>query len=240
VTSDDDDDLDELSPADFEPEPWERQLIDGKLETTRAYEAFETYRDLGPARSLRKTAIKLGKSRIVIERWARKYGWTSRVLAWDEMLEAERRGEAVAETRKMARRQAQQAMAAAAALMQPLAALLKPRRIELGGGEIYEVNRMTELEAEETGRLMQIAAMASRAMAVAFTTERLARGEPTEIQGVTTQATIAALSSDDTEAAPLDMDLKRMRELAAALEDAGIRPDGANGAIRGVIIDPPS
>jgi hypothetical protein len=58
---------------------WERQDSD----TDRAWEAFEIYRQMGTHRSYQKVAAQLGKSRILIERWARRDNWQMRVLAWD-------------------------------------------------------------------------------------------------------------------------------------------------------------
>jgi hypothetical protein len=67
---------------------WERQ----PGETSRAYEAFSTYRDLGPARSLAKVGQLLGKSTGLMERWSAVHSWVDRVAALearDEMLRRE-------------------------------------------------------------------------------------------------------------------------------------------------------
>lgn len=67
---------------------WERQ----PGETSRAYEAFSTYRDLGPARSLAKAGQLLGKSTGLMERWSAAHSWVDRVGALearDEMLRRE-------------------------------------------------------------------------------------------------------------------------------------------------------
>jgi hypothetical protein len=67
---------------------WERQ----GGETSRAYEAFSTYRDLGPARSLAKVGQILGKSTGLMERWSSAHSWVDRVAALearDEMLRRE-------------------------------------------------------------------------------------------------------------------------------------------------------
>lgn len=56
---------------------WERQPD----ETSRAYEAFVIYRDLGPERSLTKVAQELGKSRSLMARWCSQHAWVDRVAA---------------------------------------------------------------------------------------------------------------------------------------------------------------
>lgn len=64
--------------------PWERQPD----ESTKAYEAFGIYRDMGTERSIAKVSEKLGKSEALLERWSRTYDWVKRAAAWD--LEADR------------------------------------------------------------------------------------------------------------------------------------------------------
>jgi hypothetical protein len=58
---------------------WDRQQDEGD----KAFEAFALYRDLGPRRSVRSVAQKLGKSATQIGRWSSKHHWTSRVTVWD-------------------------------------------------------------------------------------------------------------------------------------------------------------
>ncbi len=50
-------------------------------ESVKAFTAFRTYLDLGPQRSLAAVAAKLGKSKVLMERWSRKYDWCGRVAA---------------------------------------------------------------------------------------------------------------------------------------------------------------
>ena len=64
-----------------EIKPWSRQVG----ETSKAYEAFEVYRDLGPDRSTRRVSEQLGKSDALIHRWSSKHGWPDRARAWDSM-----------------------------------------------------------------------------------------------------------------------------------------------------------
>lgn len=62
------------------PEPWERR----ESESTKAYEAFCAYRDMGPDRSLAKVAEKLSKSEQLMKRWSYTYGWVDRAAKWDD------------------------------------------------------------------------------------------------------------------------------------------------------------
>lgn len=61
--------------------PWNRQ----PGETSKAYEAFSIYRDLGSERSTRRVAEQLSKSEALINRWSGKYDWPARSRAWDSI-----------------------------------------------------------------------------------------------------------------------------------------------------------
>ena len=62
------------------PEPWERR----KSESTKAYESFCIYRDMGRERSLSKVAEKQQKSGSLIGRWSRENDWVNRAAKWDD------------------------------------------------------------------------------------------------------------------------------------------------------------
>lgn len=64
-----------------ELKPWDRQ----PGETSKAYEAFSIYRDMGPKRNVRSVAEALGKSGTLITGWSGKYGWVARAAAWDSV-----------------------------------------------------------------------------------------------------------------------------------------------------------
>jgi hypothetical protein len=61
--------------------PWNRQ----PGETSKAYEAFSLYRDLGSERSTRRVSEQLAKSETLIKRWSGKYDWVARAGAWDSV-----------------------------------------------------------------------------------------------------------------------------------------------------------
>jgi hypothetical protein len=50
-------------------------------ESVKAFTAFRMYLDLGPERSLASVAAKLGRSKVMMEKWSRKYDWCRRVGA---------------------------------------------------------------------------------------------------------------------------------------------------------------
>lgn len=92
--------------------PWSRQVG----ESSKAYEAFETYRDLGTQRSTRRVAEALSKSEAIVNRWSSRWGWPERARAWDSVP-----SEAVAEAHAdMARRIAAQHERVATKLMSKL------------------------------------------------------------------------------------------------------------------------
>jgi hypothetical protein len=59
------------------PLPFEQQ----PRESDKAFAAFNLYLSLGPERSTRTVGKQLGKSEGLIERWAAKFDWRSRVAA---------------------------------------------------------------------------------------------------------------------------------------------------------------
>lgn len=88
--------------------PWEQQ----KGESSKAFEAFKCYLNMGTDRSLRAVAQKLNKSLTVIQRWNSKWGWKDRIRSYENELAREEFEEQKKELRKMQKKQ----LAAAAAL----------------------------------------------------------------------------------------------------------------------------
>ena len=56
-------------------------------ESSKAFEGFVAYRDMGITRSIREVAEKLGKSRALLERWSSKYQWVDRARAYDDYMD---------------------------------------------------------------------------------------------------------------------------------------------------------
>lgn len=88
------------------PLEWECQ----ENETPKAYEAFCSYRNMGPDRSIVKIGQKLGKNKATLEKWSRQHNWVKRAAAWD--LEQDRvvRESQIEEIKKMRQRHTQLAM----------------------------------------------------------------------------------------------------------------------------------
>lgn len=69
--------------------PWLRR----DDETPIAYDTFRAYLDMGPKRSLRGVAEKLGRQRPLVAEWSSKHDWVERVRAFDRhVVEAETDG----------------------------------------------------------------------------------------------------------------------------------------------------
>lgn len=64
-----------------EIQPWDCQ----PGETAKAYQAFVTYRDLGPDRTVQRTANELAKNYTTVNAWSHKWMWRERAAAWDSM-----------------------------------------------------------------------------------------------------------------------------------------------------------
>lgn len=65
----------------YEIKPWSRQ----RGETSKAYEAFTTYLELGSQRTTRRVAEELSKSETIIKGWSSQHGWVERARAWDSV-----------------------------------------------------------------------------------------------------------------------------------------------------------
>lgn len=50
-------------------------------ESDKAFAAFTAYLGMGPERSLAAVGAKLGKSKVMMEKWSRKFDWAARVAA---------------------------------------------------------------------------------------------------------------------------------------------------------------
>lgn len=83
-------------------DPWERQ----EDESTKAYEAFCIYRDMGIQRSIRKVGEQLSKSETLMARWSTTYNWVERAAAWDSEQDRVLRQQQLNDIKKMRKRHA--------------------------------------------------------------------------------------------------------------------------------------
>lgn len=97
-------------------EPWERMTG----EPPAAWAAFQTYRDLGQGRTIRKAAEVLGKSPAHLSEYSARFSWPDRAAAWDNELDRLTRADNVKAIRRMRQRHAdlgEEALAKAAAAL---------------------------------------------------------------------------------------------------------------------------
>jgi hypothetical protein len=138
-------------------------------ESAKAYRAFDLYRDLGPRRSLDQAsrayhqrpdaqsngASSRRKTRAsgIIRRWAERWNWSARAMAWDQEVTRVRQTERLAQFKEMDDRHIKEMM------------LLQQRAVERG-----RLLTPEELTPQDVVRYLT----------EAIKMERLVRGEPTE------------------------------------------------------------
>lgn len=138
------------------PLPFEQQ----PRESAKAFAAFSLYLSLGAERSTREVGKQLGKSEGLIERWAAKFDWRSRVAAHAghlavverEAIQAAARGKAAEwETREQTLRETEWAMheRAIAAAKRGLDAYMEKDKVY---ANLADIARMLEI-ASKLGRL---------------------------------------------------------------------------------------
>ena len=129
-------------------------------ESNKAFAAFSLYLSLGAERSTREVGKQLGKSEGLIERWAAKFDWRSRVAAHGahlamverEAIEASARGKAAEwESREQKLRETEWAMheRAIAAAKRGLDAYMEREKVY---ANLADIARMLEI-ASKLGRL---------------------------------------------------------------------------------------
>ncbi len=129
-------------------------------ESAKAFAAFSLYLSQGAERSTREVGKQLGKSEGLIERWAAKFDWRSRVAAHAahlaiverEAIEAAARGKAAEwASREQKLRETEWAMheAAIAAAKKGLAAYMEREKVY---ANLADIARMLEI-ASKLGRL---------------------------------------------------------------------------------------
>ncbi|MEC3995177.1 hypothetical protein VSR01_17205 [Actinacidiphila sp. DG2A-62] len=184
-----------LSP---ELDPWERQ----PKESARKHGQFVTYRDLGRARTLAKTAENLTLAHGHVRNTAAEYRWRERVEAWDRHLDRLYEATWLEERRKAAEADAKILGAAIGKLAQRLGTL---RAEDLSPGDFI------------------------RLMDVAMRHRRVLFGDPTETIAVTGQGgNPLAVQLAEFAEMPAEQRRVRIEELAAAVQR---RTRALNGAV---------
>jgi hypothetical protein len=139
------------------PELWERQ----HREPTRAFQAFATYRDMGPERAIRKLAQDINKSVTLLATWSVRWFWQERVEAYEDHMERIKLRAQEQEREEMGKRQAHEGKTLQDFAVAALASLIGP------DGRPKADARLTP-------------SVVARLMEVGVKIERLARGESTE------------------------------------------------------------
>lgn len=141
---------------------WERQ----KSESSKAYAAFCSYRDMGVSRSLVKivnivygesTEGKLSANLRQLSTWSSKYGWVVRVEAYDDYLEAKSRKEHELAIHKMVTEHAEAAVITRSKAMERIGLIGEDKLNELTPKEALEYLKVAaELERKSRGAPDQI------------------------------------------------------------------------------------
>lgn len=81
-----------LAIEDQEKCPWDRQ----EKETTRAYQTFCVYRDLGASRSMQAVIDAIGSTISTLHNWSSTHNWNERSNAFDDYMERQKRDATIA------------------------------------------------------------------------------------------------------------------------------------------------
>lgn len=153
-----------------ERKPWDRR--DGAGETSKAFDAFAIYRDLGAVeRSLEKVRLELGRPQGYmrpLEAWSSRHRWVERARSWDDHQDVVRQKSFLQASQEMAERHA--ALGAKALLIVDL----KLRSVLQQVAVLRDAGKPIEIDGISLAALPQL-------MSVGANLERLARGESTQI-----------------------------------------------------------
>jgi hypothetical protein len=172
-------------------------------ESSQAFEAFESYCQMGAERSTAAVGRALGKSKTLMDRWSSEHAWVFRAAAFDAHVAGAGEQAYVDEARAMAERHAREA-----------------QDLQRHALEKLQAMDPAELSPRDAIRLYEMAAEL----------ERLSRGMPTEhvqTDGTSAPPSLALATLSDPESARLAGELS-MRVLHAA-EEHERRYKEANG-----------
>lgn len=129
----------------------EYERIEG--ETTKQFEAFVVYRDLGITRSLREVVKKLDKSLALIGRWSSANNWVERVKKYDDDMDRAAILENEKKRRDMVKRHANQAMMFQSKILERLNSLnpdeLSPSDLIRWFTEAVKIERLSRGESTD-------------------------------------------------------------------------------------------
>lgn len=176
---------------------WERAIG----ETTKAFDAFMTYLEAGPDRTI---ASATNHPYASCRDWAKRWRWRERAATFDRHLAAQRREAFADEYVEVGRRHARQAQAALEMVMRPAAVLLQRLNTDR--------TALAELEMMATPDLYTLALQSIRLLPQLQNAELVARGEHTDGTAGTHIIDIDEFDDD------------HMHAVAAALHEIGALP----------------
>lgn len=142
-------------------------------ETSKAYNAFRTYLELGAERTLEKARTKLGyKTVYQLGVWSVRWRWLERITFWDQEANKKQSGAFLDEMEKMGRRHARIASQSMVALLQPIEDL--KARVDEAKAE------GKRLRFGSNADLMKLILEMPRALRALTDIERLAYGQHTD------------------------------------------------------------
>jgi hypothetical protein len=180
---------------------WERQ----PRESPRAFEAFALYRDLGPERTMANTGRKIGRGYKAMAKYADRWSWNKRALAWDRMRDQAKSEAAIAEAKAVGERHARIAGQHIAALLTPVSELarrLNARIIDLSKISDSDVIKMVQRNGPVIRQLAEL--------------ERLSVGLPT-----TTASQVGASGVGPVPTPSGTTVVDALRSILAVEDDAG-------------------
>ena len=138
-------------------------------ETSKAFEAFELYRDMGPKRSIQKVGERLAKNAKALARLSKRYHWVERANAFDAYVGERKAEDRARELVEMNRRHAEWAQAFEELALEPLKEL--KARVADGTSPFFDEGFRTM----KTERLAEFALKSFRVFRLAASMERAAR-----------------------------------------------------------------
>jgi hypothetical protein len=156
--------------------PWDQQLN----ESSKAFERFALYRDMGAGRSLRKLAKDLELNPSTLAEISSKNNWQERVAAFDAYIDKASQHNQIVQTRAMKRRQIMLALRAQKVAEKGLKKLLR---------DLNDDQLLRKLTPEGLSKILDIGCRL----------ERLNRDEPERNLEVVQQQNFDRLTLDEVE-----------------------------------------
>jgi hypothetical protein len=209
----------ELAPFDRQPQ-----------ETESSYRYFLIYRDMpldgGPKRSLTRVAETAGKSLAWMAKLSRQYGWVERAYAYDVYLDRQRLENNQLKEVEARRRHARAAQAAIAAIVQPIGAIMRDRKVRMldaeGREQFLLVKRADDLDELPTPMLLDLATGAARALQSLASLERESLAQLTSLERAHDPEAPVAMPEHPAEEDTAEEREERVGGILATFERAGL------------------